>query len=260
MGVSHQIEFVLAVSQISSGDHSQNQHYRVTLNSYNYTTSSSCSEYNLKYSTPAWNFASEFTLAVVKTFIPSLVIPNDLVKKSDAYSRQAYKWSLNSNETVRGKHMEDQRPRSSPRKPSQEPSPAGPTPRRSKCRFAVDDSGDLIECSGKYCRSCTAGMIADCVALCCCPCAVLHCFALAFVKAPWMVGRRCLGLGKKKKTKRIEDDVVLERNHREANTRRGWGEEGMLEIVSGEVAFEAEKVWKEMYEIGHFGFFHRNSN
>ncbi|KAK4282401.1 hypothetical protein QN277_013783 [Acacia crassicarpa] len=157
--------------------------------------------------------------------------------------------------------MEDQRPRSSRKKPSRETSTAGPTSRRSKGRFAVDDSGDLIECSGKYCRSCTAGMIADCVALCCCPCAVLHCFALAFVKAPWMAGRRCLGLGKKKKkTKRIEDDVVLERNQREVNTRSDLVEESMREIVSGEMTFESEKVWKEMYEIGHFGFFHRNSN
>ncbi|XP_054810770.1 uncharacterized protein LOC129312166 isoform X2 [Prosopis cineraria] len=154
--------------------------------------------------------------------------------------------------------MEDKRPRLSCKEPSREPSPA----RRIKGRFAVDDSGDLIECSSKYCRTCTAGMIADCVALCCCPCAVLHCFALAFVKAPWMAGRRCLGLGKKKKkkTKRIEDDVVLERNPREANTRRGWVEEGALEVVSSEMAFDAEEVWKEMYEIGHFGFFHRNSN
>ncbi|KAI9078069.1 hypothetical protein K1719_039994 [Acacia pycnantha] len=157
--------------------------------------------------------------------------------------------------------MEDQRPRLSRKKPSQETSPSGPNSRRSKGRFAVDDSGDLIECSGKYCRSCTAGMIADCVALCCCPCAVLHCFALAFVKAPWMAGRRCLGLGKKKKkTKRIEDDIVLERNHREVNRRSDWVEESMREIVSGEMTFESEKVWKEMYEIGHFGFFHRNSN
>lgn len=170
--------------------------------------------------------------------------------------------------------MEEKSPRVAHSKATHEASPAGPTTttgtsRRSRGRFAVDDTGDLIECSGKYCRSCTAGMIADCVALCCCPCAVLHCFALAFVKAPWMMGRRCLGLGKKKKKKnkgqkikRKEDDVVLERNHKEGNLRKGWVEEGMLEMVSGfgeaeEMAFEAEKVWVEMYQIGHLGFFHR---
>lgn len=170
--------------------------------------------------------------------------------------------------------MEENLPRVSRHNVTHEASSAGPTARG---RFAVvDDSGDLIECSAKNCRSCTAGIIADCVALCCCPCAVLHCFALAFVKAPWMVGRRCLGLGKKKKkkknsksekTERIEDDVVLERSQsqREGNSRRGWVEEGMLEIVSGfneaeEMAFEAEKVWVEMYQIGHLGFFHRDSN
>lgn len=165
-------------------------------------------------------------------------------------------------------------------------------------RFAatVDDGGgDLIECSGKYCRSCTAGLIADCVALCCCPCAVLHCFALAFVKAPWVVGRRCLGLGNKNKNKNnkghkrkckrgkhdVVDDVVnvaanddvgvgvvLERSNKEGGLRGGWPDSNSSSVNSGvggvaaspmdtvnvSAGFEAEKVWMELYQIGHLDF------
>lgn len=145
-----------------------------------------------------------------------------------------------------------------------------------KSRYTVDeiDGGDRIECSGRYCRSCTAALIADCVALCCCPCAVVNFLALAFVKVPWMVGRRCLGLGKKNKQKKLETqrkckrcgggaDIVVERN---GNARKGRANEGitMSEISSSEeleetidcvsARFEAEKVWLELYQVGHLGF------
>lgn len=66
---------------------------------------------------------------------------------------------------------------------------------------SVDEIGDGIECSCRYCGSCTATMIADCVAICCCPCAVLNFLAFAFVKVPWIVGKRFLRLGKKNKSK-----------------------------------------------------------
>ncbi|KAJ7974582.1 Chromo domain-containing protein isoform 1 [Quillaja saponaria] len=145
---------------------------------------------------------------------------------------------------------------------------------RKNIRYAVDDGGDLIECSGKYCRSCTGGLVADCVAVCCCPCAVVNCLGFAFVKAPWMVGRRCLGLGnnKKKKSKRSskckrchENDAVLERDKKGNSWRKERVEEGMHEIVvseyfeeeemrNGSARFEAEKVWLELYQIGHLGF------
>ncbi|KAH7577353.1 hypothetical protein JRO89_XS01G0239500 [Xanthoceras sorbifolium] len=139
----------------------------------------------------------------------------------------------------------------------------GPT-RKSGNRHTVDDGGDLIECSGKYCRSCTAGLIADCVALCCCPCAVVNILALAFVKIPYKVGKRCLGLGKKKekekvkrKCKKVEGGVVVERGE---NLRKGRTEEEILEIVSSGLTDEedqemgAEKVWLELYQVGHLGF------
>ncbi|CAL5186230.1 unnamed protein product [Lathyrus oleraceus] len=135
-------------------------------------------------------------------------------------------------------------------------------------RFATVDDGeaDLIECSGKNCKSCTSGLVADCIALCCCPCIVLHCFALGFIKAPWILGRKCLGLGSKNKNKKKRcchkkkckmankdvDDVVTE----------GKKEEGLdveqqtspMDNVHVNVEFEAEKVWHELYQIGHLGF------
>ncbi|KAH7532501.1 hypothetical protein FEM48_Zijuj04G0026600 [Ziziphus jujuba var. spinosa] len=160
---------------------------------------------------------------------------------------------------------------------------------KKKSRYTVDDidGGDRIECSGRYCRSCTAALIADCVALCCCPCAVVNFLALAFVKVPWMVGRRCLGIGKKKKQKKLEmqrkckrctgggggGDSVVERNGN--NVRKGRAHEGMnimseisssdeldLDLDLGEnenidcvsARFEAEKVWLELYQVGHLGF------
>ncbi|KAI5442370.1 hypothetical protein KIW84_011443 [Lathyrus oleraceus] len=107
-------------------------------------------------------------------------------------------------------------------------------------RFATVDDGeaDLIECSGKNC----------------------------FIKAPWILGRKCLGLGSKNKNKKKRcchkkkckmankdvDDVVTE----------GKKEEGLdveqqtspMDNVHVNVEFEAEKVWHELYQIGHLGF------
>ncbi|KAE9590431.1 hypothetical protein Lal_00027985 [Lupinus albus] len=144
--------------------------------------------------------------------------------------------------------------------------------RRFAAATSVDDGGG-IDCSGKYLKSCMAGLIADCVALCCCPCVVVHCFALAFVKAPWVVGRRCLGLGKKNKDRKVkrkcskrgydydydyedddndDDDTILERNrNRQMNLRMDTNN------VVGEmdnVTVNAEKVWLDLYQIGHLDF------
>ncbi|XP_007031488.2 PREDICTED: uncharacterized protein LOC18600772 [Theobroma cacao] len=148
-----------------------------------------------------------------------------------------------------------------------------------KSRYAVDEGGDFIECSGKYCRSCTAGVIADCVALCCCPCAVLDLLTLALVKVPWKMGRRCLGLGKKKR-KKVEmkrkcktsccccstsgggDHQVGDGNLRErVRVEEGmwefptaFAEEKEEEIGNLSARLEAERVWLELYQVGHLGF------
>ncbi|KAK4426148.1 hypothetical protein Salat_1383300 [Sesamum alatum] len=151
------------------------------------------------------------------------------------------------------------------------PSPAsssstGKDCRRLRRRHSVDeDVGDPVACTGKSCQSCTAGVIADCVAVCCCPCAVVSILALAFVKLPWAVARRCLGRRRKKR-------MLAERRKRGGGDRdgiseKGRVEEGMSEIVlscrgRGEeevnddfsAEFKAEEVWLELYEVGHLGF------
>ncbi|GLT33235.1 hypothetical protein SLA2020_078390 [Shorea laevis] len=147
---------------------------------------------------------------------------------------------------------------------------AGELIARRKSRYTVGadcdgggGGGDSIECSGKYCRSCSAGLIADCVALCCCPCAVVNLLTLALIKVPWKMGRRCLGLGKKKR-KKLETKGKCRRSEEfpmgdiNGNSKREGVEEGILEILSGldgeEEMYEAEKVWLELYEVGELGF------
>ncbi|KAF8399704.1 hypothetical protein HHK36_015574 [Tetracentron sinense] len=107
-----------------------------------------------------------------------------------------------------------------------------------RSRYPVEDAGDLIECSGEYCRSCTASLLADCLAVCCCPCAVVNLVALAFVK-----------------------DFVIERD---GNSRKDRSGKGTLEIPSGVVEgegkenfcarCEADRVWLELYQLGHLSF------
>uniref|UniRef100_A0A0E0JLK5 Uncharacterized protein n=1 Tax=Oryza punctata TaxID=4537 RepID=A0A0E0JLK5_ORYPU len=46
--------------------------------------------------------------------------------------------------------------------------------------------------AAQSCGTCGASAVASCVALCCCPCAVVGCLTLALVKAPYVAGRRCV--------------------------------------------------------------------
>ncbi|GAB4846745.1 hypothetical protein Ancab_025753 [Ancistrocladus abbreviatus] len=131
--------------------------------------------------------------------------------------------------------------------------------------------GGSVECSGKHCQSCTAALIADCVAVCCCPLAVVSLLALAFVKVPYVMGRRCLDLGKRKeqksKCKRSEslsnDEFMIGRD----GNLWGKGREGKSDIVfefgeeeKGEerksicAGFEAENFFFELYQVGQLGF------
>ncbi|KAL0431656.1 UNVERIFIED_CONTAM: hypothetical protein Sradi_0791600 [Sesamum radiatum] len=137
-------------------------------------------------------------------------------------------------------------------------------------RHSVDeDVGDPVACTGKSCQSCTAGVIADCVAVCCCPCAVVSILALAFVKLPWAVARKCLGRQRRKRM--LEERRKRGGGDRDGISEKGRVEEGMSEIVLscrggviGEeeeevndhfsAEFKAEEVWLELYEVGHLGF------
>ncbi|XP_009768310.1 uncharacterized protein [Nicotiana sylvestris] len=155
-----------------------------------------------------------------------------------------------------------------------------------------DDAGDQIECTGKSCKSCTVGVVADCVALCCCPCAVISILGLAFFKIPWIMGKKILVKGKKKSSKKLEkkkkkkkkemeksysyrDCVTYELDSIDGISRRikvfedeeedeaekertKWGivigeEEELKDKFSGRF-IDAEEVWFELYEFGHLGF------
>lgn len=140
--------------------------------------------------------------------------------------------------------------------------PNGEDSNSGRTRSTVDETGELFECSAKFCRSCSAGVLADCIAICCCPCAVVNLLALAFVKVPWMVGRRCLRLLKKKgkslrRRKKIENVGISESVTKEEG--EGENMEFSLEAIEGErqnfsAGFEAERVWMELYQLGNLGF------
>ncbi|KAG6382524.1 hypothetical protein SASPL_142077 [Salvia splendens] len=108
-----------------------------------------------------------------------------------------------------------------------------PSPPHRRAGAEEDGGGGRVTCTGK---SCAARAIGDCVALCCCPCAVVNCFVLAFVKLPWAVARR-----------------RLRRSRRRVEVERKC-DEGMLEIEAAGECVSAEELWIELAEIGHLGF------
>ncbi|XP_073148450.1 uncharacterized protein [Henckelia pumila] len=162
----------------------------------------------------------------------------------------------------------------------QNPSPASSSPsaavgrslrnhnhHRRRRHTVEDDEGDSVAaCSGESCQSCTAWVIADCVALCCCPCAVVNLLTLTFLKLPWAVARRCVRRLKKGRARKLKDK---ERRRYGAGDGGGGGtsrkERGSVECTSGIVweeggmdnlgaVFSAEEIWLELYEVGHLAF------
>ncbi|ESW23016.1 hypothetical protein PHAVU_004G012300 [Phaseolus vulgaris] len=123
-------------------------------------------------------------------------------------------------------------------------------------RFVEEEGGgETIKCSGKHCGSCCGGYVADCVAVCCCPCAVLHCCVLALVKGPFLVGRKCLRLGKKKNKNQKKNKKKGHHEYDDDDDEVEVGVGGVSgsgsDVVDG---FDAEKVWRELYQIGHLDF------
>ncbi|KAL9670273.1 hypothetical protein QQ045_007824 [Rhodiola kirilowii] len=121
---------------------------------------------------------------------------------------------------------------------------------------------DGIECTSGCCKSCVAGAIADGVAICCCPCAVVDLVAFVLVRVPWMVGRRCLAMARgKRKRKRIAEcsgGGNVEPRRRSSGMSRNYLEkwrvsEGMIEVTTS-FKFEDdeeddgadERVWLEL--------------
>ncbi|CAH2055372.1 unnamed protein product [Thlaspi arvense] len=147
------------------------------------------------------------------------------------------------------------------------------------------ESAPGVKCSGIRCRTWAATGIADCVAVCCCPCAAVNLLTLAFVKVPWMIGRKCIGWGKKRRRRISREDEVHEKrrservkgvsggccgggngeldDHRFVVERDGSltkEEEFKTASLRGEdetrisARADAERVWLELYQIGHLGF------
>ncbi|KAH7685953.1 hypothetical protein IHE45_04G073300 [Dioscorea alata] len=139
----------------------------------------------------------------------------------------------------------------------------------------TDEPTDIVECSGKCCRACTAFILADCIAVSCCPCAVLSLLTMALFKVPLMVGRRFLSSLKKtganittsnnKKSTTaavvvekgtsgddevVKDVIVSKKNFEEEE------EEDINECINGHLfgGLEAERVWLEIYQVGNWGF------
>ncbi|PIN04689.1 hypothetical protein CDL12_22780 [Handroanthus impetiginosus] len=135
--------------------------------------------------------------------------------------------------------------------------------RRLRRHMVEEDVGDPVACTGKSCQSCTAGVIADCVAVCCCPCAVVNILTLAFVKLPLAVARRCIERRRKRRRRRTLEE---KRNvDTDGISERGRVEEGTSEIVLSVIGdeelndhfraeFTADDVWLELHEVGHLGF------
>ncbi|CAH1420656.1 unnamed protein product [Lactuca virosa] len=133
-------------------------------------------------------------------------------------------------------------------------------------RYPAEEGGGPqdpdVGCSGQSCRSCTAGAIADCVAVCCCPCAVVNFFTLTCLKLPWMMGRKCLGLGNKKKKKLKNDEKEKDRSGilRKVEGLESKKSENLRALEEQEdekddhsARFETE-VWLELYKVDELGF------
>ena len=171
--------------------------------------------------------------------------------------------------------MEDNPPRISGKDPRTK-NASRPRSSSTNTRFATEqDTGDSFDCSGKQCRSCAASLIADCVAVCCCPLALVSLLALAFVKVPYLVGRRCLRRRKRKRSKKskkvseassgtLDPNLVMSGSFVAGAGRLSLGksdivlefgdDEELEERKSFCAAFEADKVLLELYQVGHLGF------
>ncbi|XP_073045388.1 uncharacterized protein [Primulina eburnea] len=96
--------------------------------------------------------------------------------------------------------------------------------------------------------------------VCCCPCVVVNLLALAFLKLPWAVARRCLRRRKTKRNQRIAEEAErkwcegdLDEILRKRRACEGISGIAMEEEVRGKIRaeFEIEEIW---YEVGHLGF------
>jgi hypothetical protein len=119
--------------------------------------------------------------------------------------------------------------------------------------------------AGWRCRSCAAAAIADCVALGCCPCAVVALLALALVRAPLAVGRR-LRMRRRSALRRKRVRDVAAKVAPRAAPGAGSGTTPLDPAAAAtpvrqqqqqtQTQAEVEELaWlDEMYRVGHWGF------
>ncbi|XP_019161456.1 PREDICTED: uncharacterized protein LOC109158090 [Ipomoea nil] len=142
---------------------------------------------------------------------------------------------------------------------------AAVVPRKNHHRSGDDGGGDEIVCTGKACKSCTAGMIADCVAVCCCPCAVVDILVLALFKVPWTLGRKWLkrkkrnGGGSRRICSRRSDGIPRMGSVEDETSGMGssvsvFGIREQMGKDNFSARFDSEEVWLDLYQVGHLGF------
>ncbi|XP_066360738.1 uncharacterized protein [Miscanthus floridulus] len=132
--------------------------------------------------------------------------------------------------------------------------------------------------AGWRCRSCAAAAIADCVALGCCPCAVVTLLGLALVRAPLAVGRRLRrrrrSLLRRKRVRDVAASSASAKGTKAAGAVPGAGNGTLLDVADDHATVGAaaatvhqqqrqqmqqaeveELAWlDEMYRVGHWGF------
>uniref|UniRef100_A0A0D9YH42 Uncharacterized protein n=1 Tax=Oryza glumipatula TaxID=40148 RepID=A0A0D9YH42_9ORYZ len=134
--------------------------------------------------------------------------------------------------------------------------------------------------AAQSCGTCGASAVASCVALCCCPCAVVGCLTLALVKAP------ARPVATPRKTNRVWDlddgqlqewrpagaDGVVRAERKQDRREPGRTGGAASAAPPGDASIDAisavgegtgrgrprvdaaEKTWVEIYQLGHWGF------
>jgi len=130
-------------------------------------------------------------------------------------------------------------------------------------QFAVsEEKEDTLKCS---CRSCGGVLLADCIALSCCPCAVVNFLALACLKVPWVVGRKCLRVltdrSKVRDERGRKKGEGMEMIGVKSLEKRGRDEGEVGAVLSncigegeGGPNSEGELAWLELDQVAQWGF------
>ncbi|GLJ16809.1 hypothetical protein SUGI_0289620 [Cryptomeria japonica] len=143
--------------------------------------------------------------------------------------------------------------------------------KRKMCRSDCNKNGSEMRrenVSGRrQACNCVASFAADCAAVCCCPCALLHIFILAFVKTPSICARKTFCFVKKKaRSKRKLDQKKTNDDDSEDDNREKsryytppWSCTESPErrsALDGSISpkLDSQNIWSEFYAAGRMGF------